>query len=34
MSSFFDSVLFVAGFVVSIYSWPKIKVWGGEIHPG
>lgn len=27
MSSFFDSVLFVAGFVVSIYSWPKIKVW-------
>ena len=27
MWTFFDAVLFVAGYVASIYSWPKIKVW-------
>jgi hypothetical protein len=27
MSTFFDSVLFVVGYVASIYSWPKIKIW-------
>jgi len=27
MSPFFDAVLFIAGYVASIYSWPKIKVW-------
>ena len=26
MWTFFDAVLFVAGYVASIYSWPKIKV--------
>ncbi len=26
MWTFFDTVLFVAGYVASIYSWPKIKV--------
>lgn len=23
----FDAVVFAAGYVASIYSWPKIKVW-------
>ena len=23
----FDLVLFAAGYVASIYSWPKIKIW-------
>ena len=27
MWTFFDAVLFVAGYVASIYSWPRIKVW-------
>ncbi len=27
MSTFIDSVLFVTGFVASIYSWPKIRIW-------
>jgi hypothetical protein len=27
MSNFFYAVLFVAGYVASIYSWPKLKVW-------
>ena len=27
MWTFFDTVLFVAGYVASIYSWPRIKVW-------
>jgi hypothetical protein len=26
MWTFFDVVLFVAGYVVSIYSWPRIKI--------
>ena len=27
MWTFFEAVLFAAGYVASIYSWPKIKVW-------
>ena len=27
MWTFFDVVLFAAGYVVSIYSWPNIKIW-------
>jgi hypothetical protein len=27
MWTFFDVVVFVAGYVGSIYSWPKIKIW-------
>ena len=27
MWNFFDVVLFAAGYVVSIYSWSKIKIW-------
>jgi hypothetical protein len=27
MWTFFDAVLFAAGYVASIYSWPRIKVW-------
>ena len=27
MSSFFGAVLFVTGYVASIYSWPKVKIW-------
>jgi hypothetical protein len=27
MWTFFDVVLFAAGYVGSIYSWPKIKIW-------
>ena len=27
MWTFFDVVLFVAGYVASIYSWPGIKIW-------
>jgi hypothetical protein len=27
MWTFFDAVLFVAGYVAAIYSWPRIKVW-------
>ena len=23
----FDAVLFAAGYIASIYSWPKIKIW-------
>jgi hypothetical protein len=23
----FDAAVFVAGYVASIYSWPRIKVW-------
>jgi hypothetical protein len=27
MWMFFDSVVFAAGYVASIYSWPRIKLW-------
>jgi hypothetical protein len=27
MWTFFDAVLFAAGYVASIYSWPAIKLW-------
>jgi hypothetical protein len=27
MWTFFDAVVFVAGYVVSIYSWPVVKLW-------
>lgn len=27
MSILFDAVIFAAGYVASIYSWPKIKLW-------
>ena len=27
MWTFFDVALFAAGYVGSIYSWPKIKIW-------
>jgi hypothetical protein len=27
MWTFFYVVLFAAGYVASIYSWPKIKIW-------
>jgi hypothetical protein len=27
MWTVFDAVVFVAGYVVSIYSWPRIKLW-------
>ena len=27
MWTFLDAVVFAAGYVVSIYSWPRIKVW-------
>ena len=27
MWSSFDAALFAAGYVASIYSWPRIKVW-------
>ena len=27
MWTFFDAVVFAAGYVGSIYSWPRIKVW-------
>lgn len=27
MWTFFDAALLVAGYVASIYSWPKIKLW-------
>ena len=27
MGMLFDAVLFAAGYIVSIYSWPKIKIW-------
>ena len=32
MWTFFDAVLFAAGYVASIYSWPKIKVWVNGTH--
>jgi len=27
MSTFLDAVIFTAGYVASIYSWPKIRLW-------
>jgi hypothetical protein len=27
MWTLFDAVVFAAGYVVSIYSWPTIKLW-------
>jgi hypothetical protein len=27
MWNLFDVALFAAGYVVSIYSWPKIRIW-------
>ena len=27
MWTFFEVVLFAAGYVASIYSWPRIKIW-------
>jgi hypothetical protein len=27
MWTFFDAVIFAAGYVASIYSWPAIKLW-------
>jgi hypothetical protein len=27
MWTFFDTAVFAAGYVVSIYSWPRIKLW-------
>lgn len=27
MWTFFDAVLFAAGYAASIYSWPAIKLW-------
>jgi hypothetical protein len=27
MWTFFDVVVFAAGYVASIYSWPRIKIW-------
>jgi hypothetical protein len=27
MWTFFDAVVFAAGYIASIYSWPRIKVW-------
>jgi hypothetical protein len=27
MWTFFDAVVFAAGYIASIYSWPKIKIW-------
>ncbi len=27
MSTLFDAVILTAGYVASIYSWPKIKLW-------
>jgi hypothetical protein len=27
MWTFFDTALFAAGYIASIYSWPGIKVW-------
>ena len=27
MWTFFDAILFAAGYVASVYSWPTIKVW-------
>lgn len=27
MWNFFDVALFAAGYVVSIYSWPRIRTW-------
>jgi hypothetical protein len=27
MSIFFEAFVFLAGYVASIYSWPRFKVW-------
>ena len=27
MWTFFDAIVFAAGYVASIYSWPAIKLW-------
>jgi hypothetical protein len=27
MWTFFDAVLFAAGYAASIYSWPRIRLW-------
>ena len=27
MWMFFDAVVFAVGYVASIYSWPRIKIW-------
>ncbi len=27
MWTFFDAIVFAAGYAVSIYSWPRIKLW-------
>ncbi len=27
MWTFVDAILFAAGYAVSIYSWPRIKLW-------
>jgi hypothetical protein len=32
MWTFFDVVLFAAGYVVSIYSWPNVKIWVNGIQ--
>jgi hypothetical protein len=32
MWTFFDVVVFAAGYVASIYSWPRIKIWINGTH--
>jgi hypothetical protein len=34
MWNFFDAIIFAAGYAISIYSWPRIKLWinGAQIE--